>query len=194
MIKKREFNFSKYVRDDLVFDQEHPQNKRHREHIDYIIKKIPKDAEKILDVGCGTGYSTEKIRQKGHDVIGITISKKEVEIAKKRYPHLKIYQMDMHCLQFQDKYFDLVFARMVLEHSVAPYIAICEFNRVLKDNKFLLLINPHMKTLENPWHLFIPNCEQTIELLNKTGFKLLYMEYYLSEFSYLAKKEKHIGI
>jgi len=194
MIKKREFNFSKYVRDDLVFDQEHPQNKRHKLNIDYIVKKFPKGVKRVLDVGCATGYSTEKIRQEGYEVVGITISEKEVYLAKKRYPHLKVYRMDMHCLQFEDRYFDLVFARMVLEHAVSPYIVLCEINRVLKDKKYALILMPNMKHIDNPYHLFSLNFEQMNELLKKTGFELAHLEYSFDEMNYLARKIKHLGL
>jgi len=55
-----------------------------RQYQTLLLRRIPKTAEKGLDIGCGTGEFTKKFSLCCHDVIGIDISKRMVEEAVKR--------------------------------------------------------------------------------------------------------------
>ncbi len=50
----------------------------------------PAQGELILDVGCGTGWSTEVIRDAGFQVIGLDISSEMAAIAKKKGFDVKV--------------------------------------------------------------------------------------------------------
>ena len=53
--------------------------------IDHIIKKLDiKNADKVLDVGCGWGgMALELAKQKGCEVTGISLSKNQINYCKK---------------------------------------------------------------------------------------------------------------
>src|SRR5699024_2693316 len=48
----------------------------------------PKQNEKILDIGCGTGDLTKKIAEKGAIPTGIDASNEMIETAKQKYPDI----------------------------------------------------------------------------------------------------------
>ena len=82
--------------------------------------------EKILDLGCGDGFLTEKILEKGATVIGIDASPTMVEAAKAR-------GIDAYCLNASemdyDQEFDAVFSNAVLHWITDPQPV---FNKVAK--------------------------------------------------------------
>jgi SAM-dependent methyltransferase len=99
-----------------------------------IIPKLPAAAS-VLDVGCGQGPALRIFREKQIDAIGITLNDEDVKACQAI--GLNVLKMDQNALEFPDGSFDLVWARHVLEHSIAPYFTLNEFNRVLKPGGLL---------------------------------------------------------
>ena len=50
---------------------------------------LPKNNEICLDFGCGQGASVNYFNQMGYNAFGVDVSEKDIEIAKRRYPHIK---------------------------------------------------------------------------------------------------------
>ncbi len=50
-----------------------------------VLKEIGRDNDSILDIGCGTGEFTQKVAQRANSVVGIDISPKMINEAKKRH-------------------------------------------------------------------------------------------------------------
>ncbi len=72
----------------------------------------PKGA-KILDLGCGSGFSMEVLVEKGYKTVGIDISEKMVELAKKAgYEALKA---DAKELPFEDESFEGILSISMLQ-------------------------------------------------------------------------------
>lgn len=89
---------------------------------------------KVLDIGCGGGYLTNQLSQKGHMVSGVDLSTQSLEIAKKadttesvEYKRASAYE-----LPFADGVFDAVCAMDLLEHVENPAQVVREASRVLK--------------------------------------------------------------
>ena len=79
--------------------------------IEWILKKVPGNRLKILDLGCGPGLYTERLAQKGHIVTGIDFSENSVSHARKSAKELglKISYRCQDYLTMDDKSsFDLV--------------------------------------------------------------------------------------
>lgn len=104
-----------------------------------VIPKLPK-ACAVLDVGCGQGPALRIFRENQIDAIGITLNDEDLKACEAI--GLNAVKMDQNDLTFPDSCFDLVWARHVLEHSVAPYWTLQEFRRVLKPNALLYLEVP----------------------------------------------------
>lgn len=67
--------------------------------------------ERVLDLGCGDGALTLKLKEAGADVVGIDASEHQIEAA--RALGLDARVMDGHALEFEDE-FDLVFSNATL--------------------------------------------------------------------------------
>lgn len=96
-----------------------------------LMQMINPVAKRVLDLGCGDGH-TVKILQEllpNANIIGLTANEEEAK--DNSNDALQITFGDAHNLPFADSFFDVIYARHVLEHCIAPFIAISELNRVL---------------------------------------------------------------
>lgn len=102
----------------------------------------------VLDVGCGEGFTMNRMKQAGVGKTreGIEYSKEAIAIAKKIYPDLNIKQGDIYKLPYKVNSFDLVVCTEVLEHLEYPKKALLELVRVSK--KYVLLSVPN-----EPWFM-----------------------------------------
>lgn len=78
----------------------------------------PKQGEKILDLGCGTGDLANTIYEVGADIVGVDKSETMVEQAIRKYPHIQFMVQDATDLDFHSQ-FDAVFSNAAL-HWVQP--------------------------------------------------------------------------
>jgi ubiquinone/menaquinone biosynthesis C-methylase UbiE len=97
---------------------------------------------KVIELGCGEGYSTQRLRKmlpKSAEVMASEYVDELVPRAKKLNPDVKIIQESVYELKHKDKTFDVVFLLEVLEHLDYPDTALEEVSRVLKDDGVLIL-------------------------------------------------------
>lgn len=101
---------------------------------------------KVLDAGCGEGFSLERLRAigVGESLVGVDYSRDAVTFGKQLFPALDLRQGDIYRLPFADHTFDLVLCNEVLEHLEDPVAALAELRRVGK-GEFLFSV-PH-----EPW-------------------------------------------
>jgi len=84
-----------------------------------IINEIPNlKHKKILDICCGTGINSLILAEQGANVIGIDLSKNQIELANKRKEEhqnliLKYQVMDAESLDFSDDSFDFFYLLLV---------------------------------------------------------------------------------
>ena len=71
---------------------------------------------KVLDCGFGSGDLLNELSKNSFDCHGIDISHKRVELAQKRYPHIKFNSGVMNDLQYQDNEFDIIICTQTIEH------------------------------------------------------------------------------
>ena len=101
-----------------------------------------KDANLILDVGCGSGVVTRDIARltKGK-VIAIDGSKDMVDVAKKVLKNFKNVELRIEPaekLQFKDNTFDIVTCNLLLMWASDPQIVVNEMARVTKPGGIVL--------------------------------------------------------
>jgi ubiquinone/menaquinone biosynthesis C-methylase UbiE len=100
---------------------------------------------RVLDVGCGEGWSTEKFIRLGFEpgnIYGIDILKTCIRNARKRYPNINFFHGDASRMPFQDQPFDLVCEStmfvQIIDDVMAKKIA-NEMMRVTKPGGYLML-------------------------------------------------------
>ena len=138
----------------------------------YCVNLVPKEARKVLDIGCADGWMIKLLQNAGKDAWGITYAKGEYEACQAH--GLPSVCGDMHDMPFPDNDFDAVIARQTLEHSIAPYLALKEIGRVLKPGGCLIAHVPHIPegVDDNPCHLCNLMPKQWKELLEKAGYEI----------------------
>jgi 2-polyprenyl-3-methyl-5-hydroxy-6-metoxy-1,4-benzoquinol methylase len=102
-----------------------------------------RQVDSILDVGCGEGFTLNRLREKGigKNLEGLEHSKDAIGLGKKIYPQIKIKQGDIYNLPYEDNAFDLVLCTEVLEHLENPETALRELIRVSK--RYLVVSVPN---------------------------------------------------
>jgi len=91
--------------------------------------------ELVLDLGCGTGFLFQHITQRVGLLVGIDVSQKALQEAKKRTKNLSnivLVRADADYTPFLDRIFDKVFAVTVLQNMPDPMKTITEMKRIGK--------------------------------------------------------------
>lgn len=131
-----------------------------KKRLSYLLKfcKV-KDNDKVLEVGCGSGYILDMIPN--GELYGIDLSKTAIDLAqkklknKKNIKHLSI-QAAEH-MNFKDNSFDVVFCSEVIEHVPDPNKLVNEIFRVAKPDSRVVFTYP---------------CEKWINLAKQTVKKM----------------------
>lgn len=91
---------------------------------------------KVLDVGTGTGFLSLMLAERGHDVVGVDMSKGMLSFAKRKAEErgldIDLRIGDAESLDFEDESFDTVVSRWVLWTLLNPESAVMEWRRVVK--------------------------------------------------------------
>jgi trans-aconitate methyltransferase len=96
-----------------------------------------KPGERILDLGCGTGHLTKKIKDQGADVAGIDASEEMIVKARGGFPDVNFRVADAADFHF-DEPFDAVFSNAVLHwvHKVDEAIK-CVYDSLAPGGRFV---------------------------------------------------------
>jgi SAM-dependent methyltransferase len=96
-----------------------------------ILRHIPADGTRILDVGCGTGRKSRHLVECGATVVGCDISEPGIGVARTRLHEAVVCDLTQG-LPFADESFDVVFSSAVLEHIYPVQRVLAEMYRVLR--------------------------------------------------------------
>jgi trans-aconitate methyltransferase len=149
----------------------------------------PKQSEKILDIGCGTGDLAFEIAGYGADVTGIDTSSTMLDAARKKYPQLHFKTGDAEHIG-ETALYDKVFSNAaihwlknidqmmssVYESLVPGGIFVCELGadgnmqRITSAYETILASYNIQAKDRNPW-TFLP-IEDYLEKLKKQGFQI----------------------
>ena len=108
----------------------------------------------FLDAGCGAGYHSLAIARRGFRCIGIDISEKILQTARRNKKQagvadrLSFRQEELENLSFGDGEFDVVHCRGVLMHIPGWEQALSELCRVLKPGGSIVLMESNLSALE----------------------------------------------
>ena len=91
---------------------------------------------KVLDLGVGTGNLSEKYLSRGYNIVGIDQSREMLNVAKQKFPNLKLRLGEFLKIPFNNSEFDIIVSTYAFHHlnDVEKNLAIKEMIRVLKDD------------------------------------------------------------
>jgi len=150
-----------------------PHNSFTRENLDIAIDRFGL-AGRVLDVGCGQGMALERMIARGLDPLGINLGEDYRICREKKLP---VVEMDLNLMVFPAEFFDGIWCRHSLEHSIAPFFVIHRMRHFLKSGGLCYVEVPapdtacHHETNENHYSVFTMSAWQA--LFSRAGFKLL---------------------
>jgi len=88
------------------------------------------------------GISPRYLSDKGLDILGVDISEKCIEIARRENPEMRFQIMDMARLNIADESIDGIVSFYSIIHTPKRFMRVlfCEFNRVLKKGGKILVV------------------------------------------------------
>ncbi len=111
-----------------------------------LLRLVPQDAGRLLDVGTGTGRVLELLAPRISRGLGIDASKAMLALARARLSRAGCAQCavrlgDMYRLKLADASFDVVVLQMVLHHAEDPAGVLAETARVLRPGGAAIVID-----------------------------------------------------
>ena len=103
-----------------------------------IARRLPLEHPKILDLGCGTGFTTRSLSVLG-DAEGIDLSPTAINIAKAKYPSIAFRAGDLYDLSLEDEAFDLVVCQEVIPHVTDQPGLVAKIAAATRTNGYLIM-------------------------------------------------------
>ena len=101
--------------------------------------------ERVLDVGCGTGFATEGLLEHADEVHGLDQSIHQLEKAWAKlgkHDPVRFTRGDAERLPFADDSFDVVWSSGSIEYWPNPVAALAELRRVARPGGQVLVVGP----------------------------------------------------
>jgi len=98
----------------------------------------PSDGQRLLEVGCGRGWLTQRMQERFPATYGVDVNPRSIVHAVTANLHV----MDAVALEFDDEQFDHVYSFHAIEHIVDAAAALREMHRVLRPSGRVLLVYP----------------------------------------------------
>jgi 2-polyprenyl-3-methyl-5-hydroxy-6-metoxy-1,4-benzoquinol methylase len=71
---------------------------------------------RVIELGCGEGHLAGMIADRGHEVVGVDISRDKIALARRLYPAIEFFDQDIAQVGLADGSFDTAVLAEVLEH------------------------------------------------------------------------------
>jgi trans-aconitate methyltransferase len=180
--------------DAKLYDDKHSFVFKYGEDLVHLLN--PKPGERILDLGCGTGYLTNIIAESGAQVTGIDNSPEMISKAKDEFPKINFEILSATDFHFE-KPFDAIFSNAVLHWVLEKEKAIdCMYNNLKTGGRLVIemggkanvqsIVNAIKETLAkyetgkkinlNIW--YYPSIGGYASLLEARGFRVTYASHY----------------
>lgn len=111
-----------------------------------MLKYLPENAKKILDIGCGNGAFASLVKQKnGAEVWGIELMEDEAKVAVDVLDKVFVGNCEKHIGGLPENYFDVIYMNDVLEHLVDPYSVLEILKSKLAPNGVVISSIPNVR-------------------------------------------------
>jgi ubiquinone/menaquinone biosynthesis C-methylase UbiE len=146
-----------------------------------LLRLLPKEKGRVLDIGCGRGNFLREMAAFGFECTGTDLAGFEFP----SYPGVTFKNGDLAELALPSQSFDAVSIWHVLEHVRTPDVIVREVSRLLRPGGVFAvavphfsgvqgkLFGPHWFHLDLPRHLFHFSKRALFKMLDEHGFELL---------------------
>ena len=119
-------------------------------------------SQSVLDVGCGAGFLSNYLSERGHAVTGLDASIESLDVARHHDATQKVrYECgDAYRLPFADESFEAVCIMDFLEHVEEPARAVAEASRVLRQGGLFFFSTFNRNWLS--WLIVIKGVERVV--------------------------------
>lgn len=107
-----------------------------------MLDMLGKGNGRLLDIGCGEGSISMKLKEMGYAVVGIDFSQVGVDLARQKGIDARQVDVDGG-LPFSDAEYDAVWMGDILEHVFDPIQLLAESRRVINDGGSVYLTTPN---------------------------------------------------
>ncbi len=111
-----------------------------------MIKFLPKNSKRILDIGCGNGTFANALMEMSYEEVwGIELIKAEAIKAQESLYKVFVGSCEKHIDELPNNYFDAIYFNDVLEHLVDPYSVLKRLKNKLSDNGVIISSIPNIR-------------------------------------------------
>jgi len=137
-----------YYEADYFLGRKSKRHKRFEHRVHKAMRQIGEgleftEARELLDIGCALGYVLEAGRRLGLNCSGLDISEYAADFCKGL--GFDARQGSLESIPWDEKLFDLVVMKHVLEHSPDPREALAEVHRVLRPGGSVVATVPNLR-------------------------------------------------
>ena len=125
----------------------------------YALARKYAEGQRVLDIGCGTGYGAADLSRSATSVVGLDCSEEAIRYARAHYPvaNLSFVPGSGSELPFASESFDLVTTFEVIEHLVNWRDLLSEVRRVIRPNGLVIISTPNREYYAESRRLEGPN-------------------------------------
>lgn len=153
-----------------------------KREIKEVRKRLGLDRLSLLDIGCGTGWTTSIWKNEGFDVTGVEPSQQRGDYAKEKYG-IRVISGYVENVPIDEK-FDVIVIRHVLEHFESPYPVLMSIRNLLKKDGLLVVIVPNIRCIGRylfntnwawvlPWHCNFFSPRSLCRIASRSGFMVV---------------------
>ncbi len=152
------------------------------------VKSIDKN-DKILDIGVGTGNLSKRFIETGYNnIIGLDQSREMLNVAKDKFPNLKLRLGEFLKIPFENDVFDVIVSTYAFHHlnDEEKSVAILEMLRVLKENGKVVIGDLMFESVEAKKEIYKSLSDEAISEIEDEYYSNI--ELLKREFSKYSKK------
>jgi len=135
-----------------IWHADKKSNFYYKEYIRYdaILKRIPSKTRTVLDLGCGDGFLSCRIAERGYQVTSVDLSSNRLKRFKEQADRLNIQQIvsDIAKVDLPSESFDLIVCSEVIEHLPNYKDVLAEVWRLLKKEGHFIVTVPNNQKLK----------------------------------------------
>ena len=112
------------------------------------------DAERVLEVGCGTAYWLAALNSAGSQLYGLDFATGMLRQAQEREGALSLVQGQAGQLAFAESRFDLIYCVNAIHHFRHQRAFVSEARRLLRPGGALAVIGMDLHTRRHDWYIY----------------------------------------